>query len=1794
MKIIRIVCLITVVFLVMMFSGVAQRSFVHGLSTPPSFGYTDTGTAFVVDTGAGLVFEVRKTDGSITSIVFNGTEYRSTTGRFSQIASGLGTPTTVTADSDGATFVKITIQTGPTNGVAANLTHYLVVRNGENTIYMATFPTAEPNVGELRWITRLNYTLIPNGPPPSDLNGNTGAIESTDIFGMADGTTRSKYYGDTATRGKDRAMELTYNGAIGPGIGCWMVFGNRESSSGGPFFRDIENQAGTDQEIYNYMNSGHNQTEPYRLNVLHGPYALVFTSGDPPSLPLDFSWMESLGLTGWVPASGRGAISGIATGIPTSFQGVMSFANSAAQYWATVAADGTYTSSGIKPGTYTATLYKGELAVATSPVTVNPGETTTLNLASGEIIPSSIFRIGEWDGTPSGFMNGEKIVQMHPQDVRMTPWDTTTYTVGIDSPSMFPAIQFRGKNSPTTIKFNLAANQIVELTLRIGITCAYNNGRPQVTVNSFTSPQPPASNQPDSRSFTLGTYRGNNALFTFNIPASALVIGTNTLTINPISGSTDLGTWLSAGWVYDAVELEGPIATPVITYVGGNPLTISGTSEPFRNIALTLDASTPAGNTVAASNGNWTINFAGSLSAGSHSFTAAASDNFGHSSPASAPYTFNTNVVTPEITAAIGDSGTHTSGATTSDRTFVFNGIAGAGDTIVVTRVGTGVIANLVADGSGNWNLDYTGVALPAGVNSFYATATNANGTSPSSAIFTLNIEGTPRITIVRFNPTTPTITSGVSSVVFRVTFRDFVNGVTTNAFAISTTGSASGTIVSVSAGSGTVFDVAVDNLSGTGTLRLDLKPINGIVDANGNPQAGYHAGESYTLVLPTFGNGTWIQSTSGGLWSDPANWLNAIIADGSANSANFATLDLTTNNTVHLDSPRTLSSLVFGDTNATSPAGWLVDNNGAAANSLTLAGTAPSITVNSLGTGATTTISAALFGTGGLNKAGPGTLVLSNTNPLTGPLNINGGALQLPSGGSLNLGNNAVNTALNTQLRVTGGSFTTSGLVTSVTSSVVIDSGTGTLGSFRTNSDFSATLRINGGTLTCGDVNIRRNSAATPDFASGFIVAGGTANAGTIELGNSNSNGAMSVEGGALTATGRITIGNNVGSTRGGAMRVTNGQFTSTDSANGIVLTATSGNASSAAFNGGTSNVEKFTFGLTSSVTTGSGTLTLNGGTLYLGGGGLVRNAGGTYTTAINLTNGTLGANANWTTTLPMTLSTGANINLKSADAANNPFNISLNGVIGGAGGFTKTGGGSLLLAAANTFTGPVTINAGTLEVDGSIAASATNVTVNSGGTLTGDGTINRSLTLNASGRLEPGSSANGSALNASSLTWNGDGIVAVNLGASSNQLNLTGALNKGAAGAHTFVFTPDANLAINMAFTLVTFSATDFTAAELSYTGLPAGLVGIFTVNANSIAFEVFTPPAIVTQPQDVVVPMGGTANFFVVATGSPVLNYQWFKDITAIAGATNSSFTVSNVQAADISSYSVQITNIAGTVTSDAATLSIAPIALVNHAPTLNTAVVQGSLEQMLGESVSLNGKTSIAGDLLVPGLPDVVLSGSPDYGGTIDGTGNTTPSNYGITLNTNTSLGHVIRRTDPIPLPTVSAPVAPTGTRSVTLNNSKQNPGDWATLRDLTLTSGVGQIAVPAGAYGGFTATGASGFVLGEIGSTQPLIYHFQNLALNNAAQMQVVGPVIVIVGNGFTVNGGIVGAAANPTWLTLNIFSGGVTLNSGASVYGYLTAPTGTLTIGGNCRLLGNAAVDRLAITNNGQLVIVVN
>jgi len=242
-------------------------------------------------------------------------------------------------------------------------------------------------------------------------------------------------------------------------------------------------------------------------------------------------------------------------------------------------------------------------------------------------------------------------------------------------------------------------------------------------------------------------------------------------------------------------------------------------------------------------------------------------------------------------------------------------------------------------------------------------------------------------------------------------------------------------------------------------------------------------------------------------------------------------------------------------------------------------------------------------------------------------------------------------------------------------------------------------------------------------------------------------------------------------------------------------------------------------------------------------------------------------------------------------------------------------------------------------------------------------------------------------------------------------------------------------------------------------------------------------------------------------------------------------------------------------------------------------------------MTAEAIPLNGNTVITGDLLVPGMPTVRVNGHPSFSGTIDGSGNSVPANYQLTLNGNVTLRHVIRRTDPLTLPAVNAVSQPTGTRNVALNDVGQNPGDFVTLHNLTLNGNVGQIAVPPGSYGDFTANSNSGFTLGIAGAAQPAIYSLQRLTLNGNTTLRVIGPAILTVANSVTVNGAM-GAAGNPLWLTLKLPTGGLTLNGNVSLYGCVQAPNGTVILNGNSQLVGGLACDRLTINGNSLLGLV--
>jgi hypothetical protein len=85
---------------------------------------------------------------------------------------------------------------------------------------------------------------------------------------------------------------------------------------------------------------------------------------------------------------------------------------------------------------------------------------------------------------------------------------------------------------------------------------------------------------------------------------------------------------------------------------------------------------------------------------------------------------------------------------------------------------------------------------------------------------------------------------------------------------------------------------------------------------------------------------------------------------------------------------------------------------------------------------------------------------------------------------------------------------------------------------------------------------------------------------------------------------------------------------------------------------------------------------------------------------------------------------------------------------------------------------------------------------------------------------------------------------------------------------------------------------------------------------------------PPVIVTQPASRTNIIGTDTTFTVVADGTPPLSYQWRKDSTNRLGATRSTLTLTNVQAAHQGFYSVMITNAFGSVLSSNATLTVNP--------------------------------------------------------------------------------------------------------------------------------------------------------------------------------------------------------------------------------------------------------------------------
>ena len=211
----------------------------------------------------------------------------------------------------------------------------------------------------------------------------------------------------------------------------------------------------------------------------------------------------------------------------------------------------------------------------------------------------------------------------------------------------------------------------------------------------------------------------------------------------------------------------------------------------------------------------------------------------------------------------------------------------------------------------------------------------------------------------------------------------------------------ASGATVNVNfVGSDTVGSLEID---GSGPLPA------GLYNNSHGTYGSYFTGGGSLEVLAQ--DGTWTSNASGN-WSDGTKWSGSIIAVGADNTATFnAPNDVT----VTLDSNRIIGNLAFNLSN------YVLDGG----NTLTLDSAAiPSVSVAS---GLTTSVSAGLAGTDGLDKTGAGTLVLSGVKSYTGGTTVTGGTLELSNTSTFDVSaiNGSVTVQSGATLKLSGLDFT-------------------------------------------------------------------------------------------------------------------------------------------------------------------------------------------------------------------------------------------------------------------------------------------------------------------------------------------------------------------------------------------------------------------------------------------------------------------------------------------------------------------------------------------------------------------------------------------------------------------------------------------------------------------------------------------------------------------------------------------------------------------------------------------------
>ena len=250
--------------------------------------------------------------------------------------------------------------------------------------------------------------------------------------------------------------------------------------------------------------------------------------------------------------------------------------------------------------------------------------------------------------------------------------------------------------------------------------------------------------------------------------------------------------------------------------------------------------------------------------------------------------------------------------------------------------------------------------------------------------------------------------------------------------------------------------------------------------------------------------------------------------------------------------------------------------------------------------------------------------------------------------------------------------------------------------------------------------------------------------------------------------------------------------------------------------------------------------------------------------------------------------------------------------------------GTGLVIVPGTNFVAANTILGGGTLAVEGTLrnALQVTN------GLLQGNGSVNGAVTISGPGTLAPGASIGTLAVNGA-LTLGGTALLEVSKSGATLTNDLVNGITALTYGGTLTLLASGDPLGAGDVFKL--FNATTYASAfaTLNLPALTAGLSWDTTallVNGTITVTAGTTAPSLVAQPSSQIKNVGVTATLASGAVGTMPIFYQWQFNGGDLAGKTNMTLVLANLQESNQGSYRIIAQNSAGSVTSAPAILIV----------------------------------------------------------------------------------------------------------------------------------------------------------------------------------------------------------------------------------------------------------------------------